>query len=89
MVDDQEILFCEPCLRTEQPNLQEDPNASTPIFEQINDFTRTTEGIKLFHQNINGIVRKRESIRILLKETRGKIDILGLSEIKILLIMKL
>ena len=79
MVNDQETLYCELCTR-EEPSKNEDLNNYRPTFEKLNDFLKT-KGLKLFHQNINGQVNKIDYVGLMLKETRGKTDILGLTKI--------
>ena len=49
----------------------------------VNDGVKTflqARGLKIFHQNVNGLTRKFDMVDHMLKETRGRIDIFGISE---------
>ena len=48
-------------------------------FTDIRNFLQT-RGLKIFHQNINGLASKKNIVEALLRETKQNIDILGLSE---------
>lgn len=80
----QERLFCRGCLPSDNNTTsntegnREPPTAKGP-FTDINDFLRA-RGLKIFHQNINGLARKKDIVETLLRETEQNIDILGLSE---------
>ena len=49
------------------------------VFGMLNDFLNT-KGLALFHQNMNGLLGKLDNLRLMLHESKRKIDILGLAE---------
>ena len=48
-------------------------------YADLNSFM-ATRGLKLFHQNVNGLRSKLSHIDLMIKETRSRIDILGITE---------
>ena len=69
-----ELLFCSTCfVRDFDGNTVEYSNPA------LTNFVKKS-GLKLFHQNINGILKNLDKIKILLNGTKQNIDILGISE---------
>ena len=69
-----ELLFCSTCfVRDFDENTMHYSNPA------LTNFVKKS-GLKLFHQNINGILKNLDKIKILLNGTKQNIDILGISE---------
>ena len=76
--DGTERLYCRTCFQN-TPQRDEDPQDTHQLYEDLNTFLNA-KGIKIFHQNINGLLRKMDGVGILLKAVHHKIGIFGLSE---------
>ena len=50
-----------------------------PVYEKLNDFLQK-RGLKVFHKNVNGLLRKLESIQLMFQEINKSIHVYGLSE---------
>ena len=80
LVDEQgkEVLYCQDCHRNEDM-LEIQGELIGPVYEKLNDFLQK-RGLKVFHQNVNGLLRKLESIQLMFQETNKSIHVYGLSE---------
>ena len=67
-----EKLYCPSCVPTENESVNTNMN-NTCIFEKLNDFLGN-KGLKIFHQNVNGLVSKIEKLRSVLQETNINIQ---------------
>ena len=54
-------------------------DATKNVYKGISKFLQP-RGMKLFHHNINGITKKVSNVKLLLQETKHKIDIFGVTE---------
>ena len=73
-----EKLYCPVCVNINESRTSE-PSILNTLYDDVKTFLQA-RGLKIFHQNVNGLVRKIDIVDHLLKETSGKIDILGISE---------
>ena len=73
-----ENLCCPDCVIINESQTNESSTSYT-LYDGVKTFLQA-RGLKIFHQNVNGLARKFDMIDHLLKETSGKIDILGISE---------
>ena len=73
-----EKFYCPSCVPTEDESANSNMN-NTCIFEKLNDFLRN-KGLKIFHQNVNGLVSKIEKLRLMLQEANKNIQIYGITE---------
>ena len=77
-------LKCQTCLfanneRREQPARDADGSgAEEECFTEFKSYIKT-RGLKIFHQNVCGLVRVHDQLKILLQEVQG-IDLFGISE---------
>ena len=79
-----ERLFCHGCLQSNNCTTADlegscKPSTAKGPFTDIKDFLQA-RGIKIFHQNINGLASKKDVVEALLRETKRNIHILGLTE---------
>ena len=77
-IQSKEKLYCPSCVPTEDESVNTNMN-NTCIFEKLNDFLRN-KSLKIFHQNVNGLVSKIEKLRLMLQETNKNIQIYGITE---------
>lgn len=72
-----ERVYCRSCMVHKQvdPDIQTADN----IYTDITTFLHA-RGLKLFHQDINGLAKIIRDIRLLLQETKQNIDISGVTE---------
>ena len=70
--------YCKDCREHGGVAVSETVVCESP-FNDINIFLEG-RGFKVFHQNINGLVKKVQNIEMLLEKTKRKINIMGLSE---------
>ena len=73
-----EKLYCLDCVKINESQTNESSTLYT-LYDGVKTFLQG-RGLKIFHQNVNGLAQKIDMIEHLLKETNGKIDILGISE---------
>ena len=73
-----EVLFCSTCALSTQSTAEPYINGDS-IYERLKEFAKM-RGLKIIHQNINGLIRKLGMIDILLKETDRAIDIFAITE---------
>ena len=52
---------------------------SETIFEDRANFLKP-KGLKIFHQNVNDLIKKVVNVNLLLTETKRSVDILGITE---------
>ena len=76
-----ENLCCPDCVIINESQINESSTSYT-LYDGVKTFLQA-RGLKIFHQNVNGLARKFDMIDHLLKETSGKIDILGISETRL------
>ncbi|XP_065071070.1 uncharacterized protein LOC135695815 [Rhopilema esculentum] len=72
-----ERVYCRSCLADKQVN--PDIQMTENIYNDITTFLQS-RGLKLFHQNINGLAKKIEDLKLLLQETKHNIDFFGVTE---------
>ena len=75
MVNGREKCFCTNCFVVTDDNNQE--GIPSP-YTELNEFLKG-RGLKLFHQNVNGLFNKHTEIEIMMTETDKNIHILGKS----------
>ena len=75
-----ERLYCLMC--NTQSNITDSDNDNNNMFERLISYIKP-RGIKILHQNVNGIISKMEKLKILLGETHKNIHILGITETKL------
>ena len=77
----QERLLCRHCVHI--PNLQQQDGMTTTPTEssyiEVNSFLEARR-LKVFHQNINGLLHKLACVELMMKKTMNKPDILGITE---------
>ena len=69
-------FYCNSCYTPEAPNSIQ--GAKAHIYDDLKLFLKSN-GMKIFHQNVNGLFRKLYDIKILLQETQKEIHILGIT----------
>ena len=69
-----ESLYCSICFVQDPVN--EDAHYSNPV---LNSFTKK-RGMKIFHQNVNGLIHKMDQVKLFLASTQNNIHIFGISE---------
>ena len=74
-----EQMWCRSCIVKEALEGEPVTRGNESIYQHLADFLKP-QGLKLFHQNVNGLVNKLENVNILLMETKRNIDILGITE---------
>ena len=81
MVSDQDKFYCLQCVHDQEQSLNDgsSSNACNIILGKLSDFLNTKE-LALFHQNMNGLLGKLDNLRLMLHETKRKIDILVLTK---------
>ena len=72
------VLFCSTCALSTQSTTEPCINGDS-IYERLKEFAKM-RGLKIIHQNINGLIRKLGMVDILLKETDRAIDIFAITE---------
>ena len=76
----QEKLHCCHCVNT--INLQQAKSTTTTPTEspytEVNSFLEA-RGFKVFHQNVNDLLHKLTCVELMMKETKNKFDILGIT----------
>ena len=72
-----EKLYCALCYEA-RDTAEPEPGVQN-IYTDVNNFLKS-RGLKFFHQNVNGLFRKLESVKILLEDTNKNIHIFGISE---------
>ncbi|CAB4046261.1 Hypothetical predicted protein, partial [Paramuricea clavata] len=72
-------LYCPSCAPIELDESCNTNTNNTCIFGKLNDFLKN-KGVKIFHQNVNGLVTKIEKLRLMLQETSKRIHIFGITE---------
>ena len=72
-----ERVYCRVSVVDKQvnPDIQTEDNIYTDIATFLH-----ARGLKLFHQNINGLAKKIGDIKLLFQETKHNIDIFGVTE---------
>ena len=71
-----EKLYCNLCYtRIEKP----DQGVQSTTFSELKTFLKR-QGLKFFHQNVNGLFNKYDQVKILLQETQKNIHVFGISE---------
>ena len=73
-----EKLYCNSCYKHDEGST-DDTGVENKVYVDLNRFL-TSNGLKVFHQNVNGIYRKIDEIKIMFLETRNKIQIFGVTE---------
>ena len=77
----QERLLCRHCVNI--PNLQQQDGVTTTATEspyiEVDSFLQRRR-LKIFHQNVNGLLHKLACVELMMKETINKLDILGITE---------
>jgi hypothetical protein len=73
-----EKLYCPDSANINETETNESVMPNT-LYHGVKTFIQA-RGLKIFHQNVNGLTRNIDMIDHLLKETSGKIDILRISE---------
>ena len=73
-------LFCTICFVNDDQNTSNfDETDDLPVYEDLNSFSRARE-LKIYHQNLNGLISKTNHIRLLFQQAHKNIHILGISE---------
>ena len=71
-----ELLYCNICY---VEAISQNNSTDTAIFKELTEFA-TKRGVKILHQNINGLLNKMDPVRILFAKLRKNIHIFGFTE---------
>ena len=71
-------LYCPACVNI-SGNQNNEPAIPNTLYDGVKTFLQA-RGLKIFHQNVNGLTRKIDMVDHMLKEMRGRINIFGISE---------
>ena len=75
-----EKLLCEMCSKVNDEVIYPDPEGNTQQCYSNLNIKLGKRGLKIFHQNINGLLAKVDKLRLFMKDTRKEIQVMGISE---------
>ena len=75
-----EKLLCEMCSKVNDEDIYPDPEGNAQQCYSNLNIKLGKRGLKIFHQNINGLLAKVDKLRLFMKDTRKEIQVMGLSE---------